>query len=108
MFRDESQKAAICRTLLARAGIEHLWTLEGPARTVDPSSDVLRSHPDGLRLYLLCWALWDETGILAFSDLFQLEAGTLRAVGELLQALARCPAAIDAWLKTYSDAEPVR
>ncbi len=99
-FRDRRQRAQVCRTLLARIGLADAWTNEGPA--IESPADLRRAldrvPPGALTLLLLCWAVWDETAILAFSDVFRLEEEQLGVVGDLLCSVSQGPEAIDRWI----------
>ena len=48
-----------------------------------------------------CWAVWEGSSTLSVHELLRLTPPRLEAVGELLAAIARGPAAIDAWLERY-------
>lgn len=106
-FRDRRQKIAVCRTLLARSGLERFWSSDGPVlgEELDLRRALATLPSDALKLLLVCWALWDETGILAVSDLLHLEAAELAAVGELLRSIAQGPDEIDGWLARWAPAE---
>jgi hypothetical protein len=71
---------------------------------------LLRRNPHSHGERLLCdvaWALWNGRRQPDLHGLVHvLDAGNLAAVGKLLTAIARGPAAIDIWLKEYA-ADPV-
>ena len=106
-FRDRVQRAQVCRALLARIGLADAWTSDGPA--IDSPADLRgaldRLEPGALTLLLLCWAVWDETAILAFSDVFRLDADQLGGIGDLLSSVSQGPEEIDRWI-TRSIAQP--
>jgi len=106
-FRDRHQRARVCRALLTRIGLADAWTNDGPAiqSPADLRRAVERVQPGALTLLLLCWAVWDETASLAFSDVFRLDAEQLGVVGDLLSAVSRGPEEIDRWI-TRSIAQP--
>lgn len=99
-FRDRRQKAQVCRALLARIGLADAWTNDGPA--IESPADLRRAldrvEPGALTLLLLCWAVWDETGILAFSDVFRLDEEQLGVIGDLLSSVSQGPEEIDRWI----------
>lgn len=99
-FRDRRQRAQVCRALLARIGLADVWTNDGPA--IQSPADLRRAldrvQPGALSLLLLCWAVWDETGILAFSDVFRLDEEELGLVGDLLSSVSQGPEEIDRWI----------
>jgi hypothetical protein len=99
-FRDRGQRAQVCRALLAHIGLADAWTNEGPA--IQSPADLRRAlervQPGALTLLLLCWAVWDETATLAFSDVFRLDAEQLGVVGDLLSSVSQGPEEIDRWI----------
>jgi hypothetical protein len=100
-FESSRQRARACRALLALVDATGCWTPHGPA----PDALVAPpEQPDAQRLLALCWALWNGCSTLVLSELLLLSPRPLEAVGELLVALARGPAAIDGWLARF---EPV-
>jgi len=101
-FRDRHQRAAVCRVLLGRAGLDGAWSEDGPVmRSLRNACDP--GFPPGtLPVLMLCFAIWDETAILAFSDVFRLRNAELEAVGELLTCVARGPGEVDRWIDRWS------
>ena len=96
-FRDREQAARVCRTLLARVGLERQWSLGGPspeARRAPPNS----ADADQRRLLETCWTLWERTSTLSLDQLLRLEPAHLEALGELIAALAQGAEAIDDWV----------
>ena len=99
-FRDRHQRARVCRALLTRIGLADAWTNDGPAiqSPADLRRAVERVQPGALTLLLLCWAVWDETATLAFSDVFRLDADQLGVIGDLLSSVSQGPEEIDRWI----------
>jgi len=99
-FRDRGQRAQVCRALLAHIGLADAWTNDGPA--IQSPADLRRAlerlQPGALTLLLLCWAVWDETATLAFSDVFRLDPEQLWVVGDLLSSVSQGPEEIDRWI----------
>lgn len=97
-FRDCDQAARVCRTLLARVGLERHWSLGGPlpeARLAPPNG----ANSDERRLLEACWALWERTSTLSLDQLLRLAPDHLETLGELIAALARGTEAIDGWVE---------
>ncbi len=107
VFRNDRQRSAVCRALLARVGMRELWGPAGPDLAAQRRTRLDALPRESAVLVLTCWALWDGTGIAAVTDLFSLSGANLRAVGELLHDGALGPQGIDAWLERWSRAEPV-
>jgi hypothetical protein len=100
-FRDRRQRAEVCRALLTRVGLADAWTADGP--TIETRADLRRAldrvPPSALQMLLLCWAVWDETAILSFSDVFRFDGADLGMVGDLLSSVSRGPDEIDRWIR---------
>jgi hypothetical protein len=99
-FTSGTQRARVCLALLALVDATERWTRNGPApgaRVAPPRS----ADPDAGRLLAACWAIWEGCSTLTLDELLLLSTPRLEAVGELLAALARGSAAIDAWLARY-------
>jgi hypothetical protein len=100
MFRDETQACAAIRILLEKAGLERLWTADGPT----PEAEHLRAAEVGMlgtterRLLLAAHDLWNGQGGLAFADAAQLSGEAARALFSLAKATSTSPAAVDEWL----------
>ena len=97
-FRDREQAARVCRTLLARVGLERHGSLAGPspeARRAPPSG----ANSDAGRLLEACWTLWERTSTLSLDQLLRLAPAHLEALGELIAALALGAEAIDGWVE---------
>jgi hypothetical protein len=95
------QRAYVCIALLALVDAEGRWTPKGPApdARVSPSRSL---DPDGRAMLAVCWAIWEGSSTLSLNELLELSPPRLEAVGELLAAIARGPAAIDGWLGRYA------
>ena len=109
MFRNDQQLAAVCQALCRRARLGLMWTAVPPAVTPACKALLRRNpHSHGERLlYDVAWALWNGRGKPDLYELVHvLDSSNLAAVGKLLTAIARGPAAIDSWLKEYA-ADPV-
>lgn len=102
-FRNDRQRAVVCRTLLAQAGLAELWDERGPnvgaQRRLQHTG--IRLPRESTTLLLTCWAIWDGTGLAAVSDLLDLGRASLSAVGELLEAMSGGPGEVDAWLERW-------
>ena len=105
MFRNDEQLAAVCQALCALAGLPSLWTPAGPS---ERAKELLRteggplSHGEKVMLYL-AWSFWNGKGGLTVAELVDtLDRSNLAAVGQLLQAHAEGPEALDAWLDDQS------
>lgn len=102
-FRDGPQRANACRRLLDLVDASDRWTPHGPTpeARVAPLAEC---GPDAQRLLAACWAIWEGSSTLALNELLLLEPRRLEAVGELITAMARGAAAIDAWLARWEPA----
>ncbi len=101
VFGSGHQRACVCIGLLALVDAASRWTPTGPApdaRVAPPRS----LDPDGRAMLAVCWAIWEGSSTLSLNELLQLSPPRLEAVGELLAAIARSPAAIDGWLGRYA------
>ena len=104
MIRDTAQRCAICQRLLQLGGLdaEMLWTDEGP--TEEASALVFAPvNLDGSQIVLLrlAWDVWSGSGGCRVVDLLHHLGKNMRAVGELVTALADDAGALDAWLKEW-------
>jgi hypothetical protein len=109
MMQDDrtATRARACRLLLARVGLEHLWTDEGPtpaARNLlysisgsegagSKAFETTAQH----RLFLMTWAIWGEWTEVRFSELFGFDTAIFKAVASLLGAMAEGPDAVAGW-----------
>ena len=103
VFLSVQQRACVCIALLALVDAAARWTPTGPARDarVAPSRSL---DPDGRVMLAVCWAIWEGSSTLSLNELLELSPPRLEAVGELLAAIARGPAAIDGWLGRFAPA----
>jgi hypothetical protein len=102
-FGSGLQRARVCRALLALVGATERWTPNGPApaaRIAPPS----QGDPDAARILAACWAIWEGCSTLTLDEILLLSPPRLEAAGELFAAMARGPAAIDAWLARFEPA----
>ena len=99
---DPGLRARVCLGLLALVDAADCWTPTGPAPGVHAPSRAV--DPDTRTLLAACWALWEGASTLSLHELLRLSPPRLEAVGELLAAIARGPAAIDGWLERYPPA----
>jgi hypothetical protein len=86
---------------LALVDAAERWTPTGPALAAREAP----SDPDVRRILAACWALWEGCSTLSLDELLLLRPSLLEAVGELIAALARGPAAVDAWLARFEPAQ---
>ncbi len=103
MFRDDRQISAAAQALLARVNHAEWWTPDGPT---PEACDLVEAGAGGLAageraLLHLTFALWNGWEAGRIRELLSLDSGNLAAVGELLQALALGPEAVDAWLDEH-------
>jgi hypothetical protein len=94
----------VCQVLLSHAGLDLQWDARDPASAFsgEPAFSLSALAPASMSLVLLCWAVWDETAILAFSDVLRLGDAELELVGDLLRAIGRGHDAIDRWVDYWS------
>lgn len=104
-FRDDQQRSAACRALLATGGLERLWTDRGPTAkarrllTETPDPPLSAGHR---ALFLAAWAFWTGERVpLGFDELVGLAEA--EPICKLTTATIYGPKAIDVWL-TRSDA----
>jgi hypothetical protein len=103
-FGSGTQRASVCLALLSLVDAAACWTPTGPA----PGGQLAPSRaadPDTRTMLAACWALWEGHSTLSLHELLRLSPPRLEAVGELLAAIARGPAAIDAWLERHPPAQ---
>ncbi len=103
MFRSDSQLARACCALCRQAGIERMWTPDGPT---DEAAAVLEAGggplSSGERVVLrVAWAFWNSAEQATVADVvYRLDSRNLRATATLMLAVARGPHAIDEWITT--------
>lgn len=102
MFRSRRCQAHVARALVARVGLERLWSDEGPT----PEARLLREAehlPLAARERALCrlaWLIWDGTSEITLGDLLDLtDSEDLATVAGLLRAMSLGADAVDAWLE---------
>ena len=102
-FRDTKQRAETCRALCALAGRYDLWSSTGPT---EKAAGELVASPlleEDLALVRAAWSVWNGLGDLHLAELLRvLRPSDLRALAELLTALAVSPLQVDAWLASYA------
>lgn len=105
MFRDDHQRAAACRALLATFGQGDLWTETGPSPR---AADLFESNGGGLssgeRIFLFAaFAFWNGAPTVPLADVFdRLDAERAMAVLTLAAAVVKGAAAIDGWIASRS------
>jgi hypothetical protein len=105
MFRDDRQLALACRTLLATARLERLWTDKGPtaeaAELLETDGGPLSS---GERVMLLAaWAFWNGSGGVTLADVLErLDADPAEALCFLVLASKYDADAVDDWLVEHA------
>jgi hypothetical protein len=97
-FRDDEQSARACRTLLATANLERLWSVRGPT---DEAHSLFASGGADLdtgarATFLVAWAFWSGEGALPLADV--LAATNVEAICSLCVAVSSGPQAVDTWL----------
>ncbi len=102
MFRSRRCQARVARALVARVGLERLWSDEGPT----PEARLLREAehlPLAARERALCrlaWLIWDDSSEITLGDLLDLTDGEdLATVAGLLRSMSLGADAVDAWLE---------
>jgi hypothetical protein len=100
MFRNDKQRAAVCRAVCNHAGL-NLWTDNGPterAKALLTQNGGPMSTGERI-MFLAAWALWNGHGSVLFADVIErLDGPNLECLGSLLVALAQGVDALDAWL----------
>lgn len=107
MFRSDSQLARACRALCRHAGIERMWTPNGPTdeavALLDAGGGPLSS---GERVVLMvAWAFWNSAEQATLADVvYRLDTRNLGAVATLMLAVAHGQHAIDQWIAAMDSA----
>ncbi len=108
-YRDEQQLLHVCCTLLAKVGLAHYWSEEGPSAE---AKDLLRRNGLDLErssrtMLLTVWRLWNGNATAAVSVAqSSLPPELAIPLLELRQALDQSIKALDDWLARHEDAEP--
>ena len=106
MFRDDTQAFRAIRLLLARLGLEGLWTDAGPTK----GALLLRDEhdaplsPEKRTLLLAAWSLWSPVaaGVALGDVLHRLDRGSCLALCSLIVAYTSGADAVDAWIDAAS------
>lgn len=105
MFRDQIQRAAVCRQICELGGCSGYWDLNGPTQKALSERQIWRAAPGGVRpeigravghLHMAvqaAWQVWDESGSLDRAK----ASSTL--LGSAVRALQDMD--VDAWLLKY-------
>jgi hypothetical protein len=100
VFRDNAQRSRVCVTLLAIAGLEHLWSDPGPAGIFVLSEDFSGAKRTFLRA---AGTFWNGSRRLSMSDVIDhLDADHAEALCFLVMAIKHGADAVDDWLAEYS------
>lgn len=102
IINDKSLANDVCRTILAAAQVEHLWTAEGPVGSIDH----LTNHLTRAERAMVCFAraVWAGKSGLDVGDLVdELDADHLVVLGTLLVAVAYGEEGIRDWLDVQND-----
>lgn len=106
MFRDDRQRAAVCRAVCEQAGL-HLWTDDGPTergKALLPQEGGPMSTGERI-MFLAAWALWNGHGTVLLADVVdRLDEPNIECLGSLLVALAHGSDAVDEWLEARREA----
>lgn len=107
VFRDDRQRAAVCRAVCAQAGLK-LWAKDGPT---ERAKELLAQDGGPMStgervMFLAAFALWNGHGKVLFADVCdRLDRPNLECLGSLLVALGRGVDAVDAWLERFPRAD---
>jgi hypothetical protein len=106
MFRDDTQAFRAIRLLLARLGLDGLWTDAGPSKgalLLRDEHDVPLS-PEKRTLLLAAWSLWSPVaaGVATGDVLHRLDRGSCLALCSLIVAYTSGADAVDAWIDAAS------
>lgn len=107
MFKDDVQRALICKTVLGSLGMDKFWTEHGPTELAKDiwaqKTHGVWSHGEQI-IWKITWQLWngDEDLDVPFGEmLYTLDPERLELVGTLLMAMSIGSAAMDAWLALW-------
>lgn len=105
MFRSRRSQARVARALVARVGLERLWSDEGPTREAQLLAEA-EHLPLGRRERALCrvaWLIWDGSSGITLGDLLDLtDSEDLGTIAELLRAMSVGADAVDTWLRAHA------
>jgi len=101
MFRDDSQKAAVCRVILGQVGLGELFEDEGPTEELVKiwSEGGAGYEGDAFLLIGTAQALWTGEGGPKVDELRNLSPDNLVAVGSLMRCISDSSEMIDSWLR---------
>jgi hypothetical protein len=99
-FRSETQRAAVCRRILAIVGLADLWTDKGPKSIAWRPLMTERAYPAYEMLFLLAaWCVWVDDDLSRLVPAFEeVDARLAQGVAALHDVLQTSPGAIDAWV----------
>lgn len=109
MFRDDTQRAKAIQLMLSNlvnAEVRGLWTERGPTELAFSIQDRGGGpYSTGENLMLrVAWDFWNGSGHADFGDVVgRLDPHNLRAALSLGLALAGGGAAVDAWIRSFSE-----
>lgn len=104
MFRDDIQKARVCRILNQDVPGE-LWANTGPTSA---TISIVEKNGAGLSagqriLVLLAFNIWTgEASDISFTDFFRLDSNTIKMIGSLLIAKADGANEVDRWIEAWT------
>lgn len=112
MFRDDQQRALVCKVLLGSLGMGNYWTEHGPtekALAIHVNKEYgVWSHGEQI-LWKLAWTLWtsdDDPGVPFGEIIYTLDGDRLELVGSLVVALSS-GSAIERWINLHGQRAPV-
>jgi hypothetical protein len=112
MFKDDQQRAYVCKVLLGSLGMGRYWTEHGPT---EEAKDIWMkwksgpwSHGEKI-IWGLAWSLWtgDDDPAIPFGEIiYTLDGDRLKLVGSLVVAL-HSSSALQKWINLYGPQAPV-
>jgi hypothetical protein len=107
-FRDDRQRARVCRALLGTLGLERFWTLDGPIKDQSKSvAGTVNAMVSGLSngehaLVRAAWDFWNGEGKMSLNAILNtLDAERTQALCTLLVAANQSTDAVDAWIAMH-------
>ncbi len=108
-FRDQSQKASVCRALCETVALHGVWSAAGPTETArEHLGRIPEAWSPGQAMYFaVAWDIWDGSSPpfaspVTLNSLLEIVSGKyLRILGELVMAVAAGGPSIDQWLQRY-------